>query len=207
MGGKGCWWKFPIRMQDKSQEIYSVYLYEQEKRCVFHFVLFQCFYMYKIYLKYFMLKLANALLLKNTIICECTHASDEAFWPTASWLKCLWCNTLHQIKHVREEFPFLDIHLLIQLQVGDTASHSISHGNWFIGTSPVTVWNPVSKPAFKFNKQHYSWCPNCFTIFSLSFFSSSMWAFRHSRMCWDLSSSSSMYLAAIDPTEVVGRGH
>lgn len=92
-----------------------------KKEAFFHSVLFQCFYMYKIYLKYFTLKLANGLLLKTMwSLCEWVHkhTSDAAFWPTASRLKCLWCNTLHQIKHVREEFPFLNIHPADSAQSG-----------------------------------------------------------------------------------------
>lgn len=161
--------------------------------------------MYKIYFKNLTLKLANGLLLRNTII-SLWASAHIPFWPTASWLKCGVTPSIRSSTLGRSFLSSISI-LLIQLKMEETVSHSSSNGNWFIGSSPVTVWNPVNKPAFKFSKKHYSWCPNCLTIFSLSFFSSSMWAFRHSRMCWDLSSSSSRYLAAIDPTEAVGSGH
>lgn len=107
-----CWLKF-LKKGKISHKRFTLYIHMNKKRGgVLILFYFNAFNMYKIYLKYFTLKLANSLLLKKTplSLCECTNTTDAAFWPIASYLKHLWGSIVHEMKYVRKEFPFLNIH-------------------------------------------------------------------------------------------------
>lgn len=197
-----CSSKFPMRMQDEPKPLLCKFA-GRRKGMFFHFALFQRFYMYQIHIKYFTLDLANASLLKTTwSLCRWVHKHVSLPQPSSPWKLTnmwwghisflIWCRAfLHMF------FPASS--LLTQLQQQLLCRYLPLLQFEAMQGKQCSNWVHLRKC--------HSWCPKCLTIFSLSFFSSSMWASRHSRMCWDLSSSSSRYRAATEPTEDVGRGH